>query len=137
MASFASEVRRYYPFFPAVAAVARADIEFEGRRIPVGRRVLLDLWGTNRGDHHTEPHRFDPRRFLEEPGLFDLVAQGGGDATTGHRCPGERLTAVVMSRAIHFLLSEVDFAVQPAPISLRHIPTEPTGGQLLLNVHHR
>ncbi|KJK46813.1 hypothetical protein UK23_22240 [Lentzea aerocolonigenes] len=38
----------------------------------------------------TDPHRFDPRRFLDRAiGARDLVPQGAGDPHTGHRCPGE------------------------------------------------
>jgi len=136
-ASFTSEVRRFYPFFPAVAAIARTEVEFEGHPIPAGRRVLLDLWGTNRGPDHQDPDRFDPSRFLELPGPFDLIPQGGGDVVTGHRCPGERLTASVMAAALDVLVNELTFTIQPGTISFRRIPTAPNGGLVLASVHPR
>src|SRR5690606_22106683 len=42
---FVQEVRRFYPFFPAVAARVREDFEWRGYRFPQGRRVMLDLHG--------------------------------------------------------------------------------------------
>ena len=65
---FVHEVRRFYPFFPAVAAVASREVEFAGRPIPAGTRVLVDLYGTDR--HPGEcPHAesFDAGRFTTSP----------------------------------------------------------------------
>ena len=44
---FVQEVRRYYPFFPFVAARVRRDFDWNGFRFPADRRVLLDLYGTD------------------------------------------------------------------------------------------
>src|SRR3546814_7986900 len=44
---FVQEVRRFYPFFPAVAALVRREFEWRGYHFPSGRRVILDLYGTN------------------------------------------------------------------------------------------
>src|SRR5690606_34420598 len=44
---FLQEVRRYYPFFPAVTARVRHDFEWNGFHFPKGQRALLDLYGTN------------------------------------------------------------------------------------------
>jgi fatty-acid peroxygenase len=54
---FVQEVRRFYPFFPAVAARVRRDFEWKDYRFPRGRRVVLDLYGT---DH--DPRSWDARR---------------------------------------------------------------------------
>src|SRR3546814_6596488 len=45
---FVQEVRRFYPFFPAVMAKARRNFSWKGMRFPKGRRVLLDLPATTR-----------------------------------------------------------------------------------------
>jgi fatty-acid peroxygenase len=37
----------FAPFFPAVAARVRRDFDWKGYRLPRGRRVLLDLYGTD------------------------------------------------------------------------------------------
>ena len=42
------EVRRFYPFFPLVAGLVASSFEWRGYRFPEGRRVLLDVYGTNR-----------------------------------------------------------------------------------------
>src|SRR3546814_7119834 len=36
--AFVEEVRRFYPFFPAVAAIVREQFEWRGHRFPQGRR---------------------------------------------------------------------------------------------------
>ena len=61
--AFVHEVRRTAPFFPMVAAVSTADVEFDDIRVPAGTRVLLDLYATNRDPRRWHrPEVFDPRR---------------------------------------------------------------------------
>jgi fatty-acid peroxygenase len=91
--------------------------------------VLLDLYGQN---HDTglwpAPYDFRPERFLGRPiGDFDLVPQGGGDASTGHRCPGEPVTLALLA-ALGQRLGRLDWSmVQPQDlrIPLRRIPAVP------------
>src|SRR3546814_20911466 len=92
-------------FFPAVAAIVREQFEWRGHRFPQGRRVLLDLYGTNHdGRCWPQPERFDPERFLgEEPDRFAFVPQGGGEPAVPHRCPGEPITTRIMNVAHHRL----------------------------------
>lgn len=47
MDAFISEVRRFYPFFPAVPARVRQPFRWDGHEFPRGRRVMLDLHGIN------------------------------------------------------------------------------------------
>ena len=87
---FVQEVRRYYPFFPMVAARVRTPFDWQGVHFPAGRRVLLDVDGT---DHHPElwqaPQDFDSDRFSAWDGdAYDFIPQCGGDHHAGHRCPG-------------------------------------------------
>jgi fatty-acid peroxygenase len=44
---FAEEVRRYYPFLPAIGGRALHDFDWHGMRIAKGTWVLLDLYGTD------------------------------------------------------------------------------------------
>lgn len=44
---FVQEVRRFYPFFPAVMARVRNAFEWRGYRFERGARAMLDLYGTN------------------------------------------------------------------------------------------
>lgn len=141
--SFAQEVRRFYPFFPAVVALVRDDFEWNGYRFARGRRAMLDLYGTNHDPRiWTSPERFDPDRFRDrrQPGPYDFIPQGGGDAREQHRCPGEGITVELMKRAARFLLREIDYAVpaeQNLRIDFRRLPALPHSGFVISNVRFK
>jgi fatty-acid peroxygenase len=103
--AFVQEVRRTYPFFPATAAITRADMDWEGETIAAGCRVLLDIYGTNRDARNwADPDSFSPKRFANWTGdPYTLIPQGGGDHPVTHRCPGEWLTIAIMERFVRFL----------------------------------
>lgn len=96
---FAQEVRRIHPFVPYLAARATADLVWLDAQIPKGSLLVIDVWGT----HHDEqtwdnPYSFDPTRFQRTPvTAYNLIAQGGGNRHTGHRCPGEDLTLNILA----------------------------------------
>ncbi|MGN6387991.1 MAG: cytochrome P450 [Burkholderiaceae bacterium] len=135
---FVQEVRRFYPFFPAVAARACKTFDWHGMRFPRGTRVLLDLYGT---DHDARlwprPERFDPERFR---GLridaYELLAQGGGDHYRNHRCAGEWLTIDLMQAAVRGLVQRMRYTVPPQDlsISLQRMPTLPRSRFLMRDV---
>ncbi|MFC0527457.1 cytochrome P450 [Phytohabitans kaempferiae] len=135
--AFAHEVRRFYPFAPFVGGRAVRDLEWDGYRIPEGSLVLLDLYGQN---HHPllwpDPYGFAPGRFLERRvGPYELVPQGGGDPTTGHRCPGETLTVALLRTLLPRLARlEYDVPPQDLAIPLRRVPTRPASGVVLEGV---
>ncbi|PZF87903.1 cytochrome P450 [Micromonospora deserti] len=135
---FVQEVRRYYPFFPATAARVRRSFDWRGYHFPRGRRVLLDLYGTNHDRTlWPEPEQFRPERFAgwrDDP--FGFVPQGGGDHLTGHRCAGEWITIELMKRAVTNLTSTMRYDVPPQDltVNLRRMPTLPPGGFLIANV---
>ncbi|MBT2452370.1 cytochrome P450 [Streptomyces sp. ISL-43] len=129
--AFAHEVRRFYPFVPFVAGLAPRDAVFHGETIREGTLVVLDVYG----HHHDpalwpDPYRFDPHRFLgatTTPG--DLIPQGGGDARTGHRCPGEDISMAVLSELATALAGlDLDVPEQDLTIPLDRIPTRPRSG---------
>ncbi|MER5764645.1 cytochrome P450 [Streptomyces sp. NPDC002082] len=129
--AFAHEVRRFYPFVPFIAGLATHDLTFAGERVPAGTLLLLDVYG-----HHHDPafwdrpYDFAPERFLgREPGPGELIPQGGGDARTGHRCPGEDITLSLLA-ALSSALARTDPAVprQDLSIPLSRIPTRPRSG---------
>ncbi|MFD6568250.1 cytochrome P450 [Micromonospora profundi] len=135
---FVQEVRRYYPFFPSAAARVRRSFDWEGHHFPRGRRVLLDLYGTN---HHPtlwpEPELFRPERFADrrvDP--FELIPQGGGDFFAGHRCAGEWITIDLMKRAVTNLTSAMTYDVPPQDLrlDLRQMPALPPSGMTLTAV---
>ncbi|MGN9809093.1 cytochrome P450 [Micromonospora sp. BQ11] len=135
---FVQEVRRYYPFFPVTAARVRRSFDWQGYHFPRGRRVLLDLYGTN---HHPalwpEPERFRPERFVgwrDDP--FGLVPQGGGEHWTGHRCAGEWITIELMKRAVTNLTGTMSYDVPPQDLAVRlsRMPALPNSGFVITNV---
>ena len=135
--AFAHEVRRLYPFAPALADRARRDFRWRGHRIPRRRMVVLDVYGTC---HHPalwpDPQRFDPERFVNrEPDPFAFVPHGGGDPATGHRCAGERVTVELLKAATR-LLTRLNYDVprQDLTYPLTRMPTRPRSGFLIANV---
>lgn len=136
--SFVQEVRRFYPFFPAVGGRALESFTWRGHRFSPGDWVLLDLYGTNHDPRlWEEPQSFRPERFLgRAPGAFDLIPQGGGDYSTNHRCPGEWITIALMKRAVGLLTSAMRYEVPPQDlrVPLNRLPTRPKSGFVLSNV---
>ncbi|MFJ6168519.1 cytochrome P450 [Micromonospora orduensis] len=135
---FVQEVRRYYPFFPMAAARVRRSFDWQGHHFPRGRRVLLDLYGTN---HHPtlwpQPELFRPERFAGRRGdPFDLIPQGGGDHWAGHRCAGEWITIDLMKRAVTNLTTTMryDVPVQDLALDLRRMPALPPVDLTLANI---
>ncbi|WP_405714538.1 cytochrome P450 [Streptomyces xanthophaeus] len=128
--AFAHEVRRFYPFVPLLGGVAARDLTFAGGEVPAGTLLLIDVYG-----HHHDPalwqapYHFDPGRFLGREPPDELIPQGGGDARTGHRCPGEDLTLSLLT-ALGPALADLRFAVpqQDLSIPLSRIPTRPRSG---------
>lgn len=119
--AFVQEVRRFYPFFPAVAAQACREFVWEGWHFPAGMRVILDLYGTNHDARAwPRPHEFRPERFFGAiPGLFDFVPHGGSRPGDPHRCPGEGLTLALMKLALRQLVSQVRYQVQDQDLRLQ------------------
>lgn len=135
---FVQEVRRFYPFFPFVAARTRHTFEWKGYRIPKGVRVVLDLYGT---DHDArlweEPEEFRPERFLGWNGsAFNFIPQGGGDYYVGHRCAGEWITIELMKRASQLLTMTMNYDVpeQDLRVSLSTMPAIPKSRFVISNV---
>jgi fatty-acid peroxygenase len=129
--AFVQEVRRLSPFFPALAAVAAQDTDWNGAAIPGGTRVVLDLHGTCRDPRAwEEPDAFRPERFLGR--TFDpwaLIPQGGGDHAVTHRCPGEWITIRLMRIfARRLALAQYDVATPGARPEYRRAPALPKGG---------
>ncbi|WP_246475653.1 cytochrome P450 [Brevibacterium renqingii] len=131
--AFVQEVRRSYPFFPAVPARVRSPFEWRGHRFEPGDRVILDLYATCHDRRLWEdPAAFAPERFrgfswAEQPNT--LIAQGAGRHDSDHRCPGEWSTVELMKRAVRQLSrtgSEVP--TQDLSIPLNRFPTLPRSG---------
>lgn len=133
--AFAHEVRRYYPFVPALTGVAARPFDHQGRRWPAGTRVVLDVPGTNSDPRlWSDPDDFRPERFDGvEPDPWSFVPQGGGYADAGHRCPGEPATVALLAATLR-VLEDVGYDVQRAGYDVGRIPTVPEGGLRLTRV---
>lgn len=136
--AFVQEVRRWYPFFPAVVARVREDFEWKGYRFPGGRRVMLDLYGTNRDPRSwDDPESFAPERFLARaPTPFDFIPQGGAQAADHHRCPGEGITVALMKQAVQFLLRGLRYTVpqQDLTLDFARLPALPRDRMVIRDV---
>jgi fatty-acid peroxygenase len=135
--AFAHEVRRLYPFTPALADRTRRDFRWKGHLIPRGRMVVLDVYGTcHHPDLWPDPQRFDPERFINrEPDPFAFIPHGGGDPATGHRCAGERATVELLKAATR-LLTQLNYDIprQDLRYPLSRMPTRPHSGFVITNV---
>ena len=135
---FVQEVRRFYPFFPFVAARVREEFEWQGVKFPKGRRVLLDLYSTQ---HHEDiwsnPEAFYAERFANWTGsAFNFIPQGGGDFYRNHRCAGEWITINLTRIALDYLLTKMEYEVpaQDLEIDLSRIPAIPKSRFKMKNV---
>lgn len=135
---FVHEVRRYYPFFPAVPGRATESFGWQGVQFAAGDLAVLDLYGTN---HHRSlwehPEVFAPERFRDWAGdPHTLIPQGGGDPATDHRCPGEPMTIALIKEAVRLLTRSVSFTVpvQDLSVPLNRGPALPRERVLIANV---
>jgi fatty-acid peroxygenase len=135
---FVEEVRRFYPFFPAIGGRANLAFEWDGLRFEKGEWVLLDVYGTNRHPSTwPDGEVFRPERFEGRQGSgFDSIPQGGGDVEHGHRCPGETLTVELTKSALRLLAAEVSYTVpqQDLEVSLSRMPALPASGFVIEDV---
>lgn len=117
---FIHEVRRFYGFFPFLAAKVREDFEWRGYFFPKGRRVLLDLYGTNRDPRSWQsPELFRPERYQEEViNAFNYIPQGGAEHATNHRCPGEWFTIALMKEALRQLTRHMLYEVPSQDLTI-------------------
>lgn len=135
---FVQEVRRFYPFFPFVAAKVKEDFEWKGVKFSKDRRVLLDLYATQ---HHekiwTNPNAFYAERFATWDGsAFNFIPQGGGDFIHNHRCAGEWITINLTRIALDALVIKMAYEVpkQDLEIDLSRIPAIPKSRFIMKNV---
>ncbi len=138
---FVQEVRRLYPFFPAVAARVKSDFEWRGYRFSEGHRVLLDLYGTNTDARSwNAPQEFRPERFKDrEENPYDFISQGGGDHHTNHRCPGEWIVISQMKAFCDYFVNAIDYDVldQDLELDTGELPPLPKSRFILCNIKLR
>jgi fatty-acid peroxygenase len=130
---FAQEIRRTAPFVPMLPGWAVTDVELDGQSVPAGGRVVFDVLGTDT-DAHSWPDAdtFDPERFRgvdDYEAIRTFVPHGGGDVTTGHRCPGEKLAIVGLATAVATLSDpRIRIVGRGLEVNRRRMPTKPRSG---------
>lgn len=117
--AIAEEVRRLYPFFPAIGGRVREAFDWHGARFEPGDWLVLDLYGTNHDpDIWEDAERFRAERHLgRDIQPEGLVPQGGGDYLQNHRCPGEWLTMELLTEAV-MQLRKLDWTVPEQDLTL-------------------
>lgn len=138
--SFIQEMRRYYPFFPMLPAVSLREVEIDGYTIPEDSWVVLDLYGTDHDSRHIEkPEEFKVDRYVENAEdisyeeEYEMIAQGGGDFRSMHRCAGEWITLHTLRVLSDHLVNKYEFSVpeQDFEVAMDQFPTYPRDGVLL------
>lgn len=141
--NFTQEVRRYYPFFPFNAGIARKDFIWKDFQFEKDTMIVFDYFGTGYDERlWKQPETFNPDRFDEwevspsDQVQYKLVAQGGGDYLAGHRCPGEWNTVKAMKVTAEFLAKSIDYDVPPQDLaySMVDMPSRPKSGMVFENV---
>lgn len=137
---FIQEMRRYYPFFPMLPAIAVDDVEVDGYHIPKDSWVVLDLYGTNHDARTVDyPEKFDLKRYvgrakdLSYEEEYEMIAQGGGKFREMHRCAGEWITLHSMRVFSNQLVNKYNFTIpeQDWTVPMDKIPTYPNSKSLL------
>jgi len=138
--SFIQEMRRYYPFFPMLPAIAVDDVEVNGYQIPKDSWVVLDLYGSNHDERTiNHPEQFDIERYVDNAEKisyeeeYEMIAQGGGKFREMHRCAGEWITLHSMRVFSDHLVNKHEFTVpkQDWEIPMNQFPTYPNSKALL------
>lgn len=135
---FIQEVRRFYPFIPFLAGRVRMDFTWNGCALRQGRRVLFDVYGTNHDERTwTQAFTFDPERYRATTVTpVNLVPQGGGEAATGHRCPGEGFVFALSAVALRMFQTRLRYEVpeQDLGIDFTRLPALPRSRMQLARI---
>ena len=126
------EVRRFYPFFPFLAAKVRHNFMWKEYQFAEGTLTLLDIYGTHHSSREwKEPERFWPQRYKSETITpYNFIPQGGGSYHEAHRCAGEWVTRIVLEQSVDFLVNGLsyDLPKQDLSYSMTEIPSMPSSG---------
>ena len=116
-------------------------MEVDGYLIPKDSWVVLDLYGTNHDDRMIEtPEVFRISRYLgKEKHIsydeeYEMIAQGGGEFKTMHRCAGEWITLHTLRVFSDQLVNKYQFSIpeQDWSIPMNQFPTYPKSKALLI-----
>jgi cytochrome P450 len=109
------ETLRMYPPIHLGSRIAASDLEFDGRQIKLGTRVVYSIYLTQRMKAHWEsPAAFRPERFApgqkQEP--YTFLPFGGGP----RNCIGAAFSQVEAKLVLARLLQRFDFIQEPGRV---------------------
>ena len=116
------ESLRILPPVPMQVRVAQQDTSLAGHPFPMGSRVMLSAFVTNRlPDHYPEPDTFRPERWVSiNPSPFEYLVFSAGP----RKCPGFYLGLAMVKMAVatiflHFRIelesrTQIDYIARPA-----------------------
>jgi fatty-acid peroxygenase len=124
---FIQEVRRYYPFFPAMFGKVKKDFTWRGQEFKKNVRVIMDIFGTNRDSRvWKDADTFYPERYLHTTTTpFNFIPQGGGDHYNHHRCPGEFIANELMRVTIETLVFKLKYEIPEQDLEINWSRTPP------------
>lgn len=138
---FIQEMRRYYPYLPALPAISIDNVEINGYHIPKDSWVILDLYGTNHDSRTIDhPEDFDIKRYIDQSkDLFyeeeyEMIAQTGGKQSEMYHRANESITFQSMRVFSDYLVNKHQFSVpeQDWTIPMNQFPTYPNSKALLV-----
>jgi cytochrome P450 len=104
------ETLRLYPPIHVGNRLLSEDLDFQGYRLPSGRRLMYSIYATHHDEKHwIDPERFDPDRFA--PGVkrlpYTFVPFGGGP----RNCIGAAFAQVEAKVVLARILQRFDFTL--------------------------
>ncbi|CAJ1932855.1 unnamed protein product [Sphenostylis stenocarpa] len=109
--SVVKETLRLHPPLPLFIRDCEQTCEIKGYHIPVKHRVVVNAWAIGRDSSYwTEPERFYPERFIDNPidykgTNFEYIPFGAGRRI----CPGSTLGLINVELSLAFLLYHFDW----------------------------
>ncbi len=100
------ETMRVRPVVPLVVRALQEPLRVGEHELPVGTRVALSIWLTNRDSRtYDAPREFRPERFLgRQPETFSWIPFGGGI----RRCIGASFALLEMRLMLRTILAELE-----------------------------
>ena len=121
------EALRMYPPFPAMPRCTDAPIEIDGKWVPSGVEVVINIWLTHyNSEIWTDPFTFDPLRFAPENSKdrdpYAFLPFGVGP----RQCIGKQFSMNEVKIFIARVLHEYDISIDPSyelryDLSITHV----------------
>ena len=127
------ETMRIRPILTEVLRTLTKPFEFLGHQLPEGMSLAAGIALVHMNpDLYPEPHKFNPKRFLERHySPFEFIPFGGGN----RRCIGSAFAEFEMKIVLGILLTEAQWSLESDQLPKtvrRHLTMAPDGGVRLV-----